>query len=198
LSRRGCGPGGPGADVGGPGAHVGEQRRRPCGLYVALWPASSVSTGMLDLSAVPPHGLFIKTQVARAHVAADKGIADDRVADNGTDDDRGANDGSAGTGCAALSADQRVAQLCGCTLHAARRAVRMRRYPVSDHRFRSFDHLALSTFGQISPVSRSPFLVVPGRAANLASLVCSNVRLGGPGQPNLPHQRTTDRRRGCV
>ena len=65
--------------------------------------------GMRDFSAVPPHGLFIKTQVARTHFAADKGIADDRIADNGiADDDRRANDGGAGTGCAALSADRRV------------------------------------------------------------------------------------------
>jgi hypothetical protein len=69
---------------------------------------------MRDFSAVPPHGLFIKTQVARTHFAADKGIADDRIADNGiadngiADDDRRADGGGAGTGCAALSADRRV------------------------------------------------------------------------------------------
>ena len=48
---------------------------------------------------------------ARAHFAADKGIADDRIADNGiADDDRRANDdpGGAGTGCAPLAADRRV------------------------------------------------------------------------------------------
>ena len=115
---------------------------------------------MRDFSAVPPHGLFIKTQVARAHFAADKGIADDRIPDNLNgiaDDDRRANDGGAGTGCAALSADRRVLLSCAvvpCMLQGWREQPNRYAYPCPIHRCRLFD----------APVSPHPvgrsFLVV--------------------------------------